>query len=288
MTKLLLVRRYLHNVRSQSTSCKRGRCMSRCCEIRLQTACVMYTCFTTPNQCPCLMRPLPCMAICRNTTTRRAASNHVSLSPLPRQCLARWAVHGRQAAEVRRAPRRQSRRMAMSPSFINSSGSPTTLPSLLLRVANVPCPCQRYFMGGEGAWDHINSCLHHASNWTCAHDHVLRALERICNDAGFATTHKRVLTSEGNRHADLEIRNIRVAGQTDLLVDVTVRQNFKGAGHDGQTQGQLRNPDNRTTSSRAPPTRSAIIATHIAATGMWLFCRRACLPRAASTASSCT
>jgi len=28
-------------------------------------------------------------------------------------------------------------------------------------------------------------------------------LERICNDAGFATTHKRVLTSEGNRHADL-------------------------------------------------------------------------------------
>jgi hypothetical protein len=30
---------------------------------------VMYTCFITPNQCPCLMRPLPCMAICRNTTT---------------------------------------------------------------------------------------------------------------------------------------------------------------------------------------------------------------------------
>jgi hypothetical protein len=76
-------------------------------------------------------------------------------------------------------------------------------------------------MGGEGAWDHINSCLHHASNWTCAHDHVLRALERICNDACFATTHKRVLTSEGNRRADLEIRNIRVAQQTDLLVDVT-------------------------------------------------------------------
>jgi hypothetical protein len=69
-------------------------------------------------------------------------------------------------------------------------------------------------------------------------------LERICNDAGFATTHKRVLTSEGNRRADLEIRNIRVAGQTDLLVDVTVRHNFKGTGHNGQTQGQLRNPDN--------------------------------------------
>jgi hypothetical protein len=50
MAKLLLVRRYLHNVRSQSTSCKRGRCMSRCCEIRLQTACVMYTCFITSGR----------------------------------------------------------------------------------------------------------------------------------------------------------------------------------------------------------------------------------------------
>jgi hypothetical protein len=72
----------------------------------------------------------------------------------------------------------------------------------------------------------------------------LRALDRICNDSGFATTHKRLLTSEGKRHADLEIRNIYVAGQTDFLVDVTVRHNFKGTGHNGQTQGQLRNPDN--------------------------------------------
>ncbi len=123
--------------------------------------------------------------------------------------------------------------------FFGLTNNPALAP-----FANVPCPCQRYFMGGEGAWDHINSCIHHAANWTCAHDHVLRVLERICNDAGFATTHKRVLTSEGNRHADLEIRNIRVAGQTDLLVDVTVRHNFKGTGHNGQTQGQLRNPDN--------------------------------------------
>jgi hypothetical protein len=38
-------------------------------------------------------------------------------------------------------------------------------------------------------------------------------LERICNDTGFATTHKRVLTSEGNRRADLEIRKIRVASK---------------------------------------------------------------------------
>ena len=69
------------------------------------------------------------------------------------------------------------------------------------------------YLGGEGAWDHLNSCLHHAPNWTCAHNRVLRALESICNDAGFVTNHKRVLTSEGNRRADLEIRKIRVASK---------------------------------------------------------------------------
>jgi hypothetical protein len=99
-------------------------------------------------------------------------------------------------------------------------------------------------MGGEGAWDHINSCLYHASNWTCAHEHVLRALESICNDAGFATSHKRVLTSEGRRRADLEVRNIRVAEMTDLLIDVTVRHDFIGASRSGLNQGRLRNPDN--------------------------------------------
>jgi hypothetical protein len=167
--------------------------------------------------------------------------------------------------------------------FFGLTNNPALAP-----FANVPCPCQRYFMGGEGAWDHINSCLHHASNWTCAHDHVLRAFERICNDAGFATTHKQVLTSEGNRRADLEICNIRLAQQTDLLLDVTVRHNSKAPVSMGRLKASSATPTTRTTSSRAPlPTRSATIATHIAATGMWLSCRRACLPRAASTASSC-
>jgi hypothetical protein len=81
----------------------------------------------------------------------------------------------------------------MLPSSISSSGSPTTLPSFLLRMCHAAA---RYFMGGEGAWDHVNSCLHHAPNWASAHDNVLRALKRICNDADFATNHKRVLTSE--------------------------------------------------------------------------------------------
>jgi len=68
-----------------------------------------------------------------------------------------------------------------------------------------------------------------------------------------------------NHHADLEIRNTRVAGQTDLMVDVTVRYNFKGTGHNGQTQGQLRNPDNPDhILESAAPTRSVTRSTFIA------------------------
>jgi hypothetical protein len=100
-------------------------------------------------------------------------------------------------------------------------------------------------MGGDGAWDHINACIHHNANSTRAHEHVLRVLERICHAAGFAcTNHKRVLKSEVSRRANLEVRNIRVAQKTDLLIDVTIHHPLIGAGRSGHNQGQLRNPDN--------------------------------------------
>ena len=48
---------------------------------------------------------------------------------------------------------------------------------------------------------------------------------------------------ECNRRADLEVLNMRV-GQTDLLVDVTLRHDFFGAGRDGGiNHGKLCNPD---------------------------------------------
>jgi hypothetical protein len=72
----------------------------------------------------------------------------------------------------------------------------------------------------------------------------LTALESICNSAGYATKHKHVLTSAGKRRADLEILNIQVAQNIDLLVDITLRHDFIGAGHNGLNQGLLRNPDN--------------------------------------------
>jgi hypothetical protein len=148
-----------------------------------------------------------------------------------------WTTGGRNAPRTTESITEKDY-VAFFHQFFGLTNNPALAP-----FANVPCRCQRYFMGGEGAWDHINSCLHHASNWTCAHDHVLQALKRICNDAGFATTYKLVLTSEGNRRADLAIRNIRVSQQTDLLMDVTLRHDFIGTGKIGQNQGQLRNPD---------------------------------------------
>jgi hypothetical protein len=122
-----------------------------------------------------------------------------------------WTTDGRNAPRTTESITEKDY-VALFHQFLGFTKNPA-----LARFANVPCRCTRYFMGGDGACDHVNSCLQHASNWTCAHDHVLRALESICNAAGFATNHKRVLTSAGNRRADLEIRNIRVAQQTDLL-----------------------------------------------------------------------
>ena len=95
----------------------------------------------------------------------------------------------------------------MSPSFINSSDSPTTLPSLLLRRRHAP----------------------------------VSGISWVVKVPGTTSTPASI---EGNRRADLEIRNICVAQQTDVLVSVTFRHNFIGAGHIGQNQGQLRNPDN--------------------------------------------
>jgi hypothetical protein len=115
-------------------------------------------------------------------------------------------------------------------------------------------------MGGDSVWDHINSCIHHNANWTRAHEHVLQTLDHICNAAGFAANHKRVLTSEGSHIADLEVCNISMLQKTDLMIDVTIQlvfvsvrtikrlhhhhHPFISTGRSGHTQGQLRNPDN--------------------------------------------
>ena len=130
----------------------------------------------------------------------------------------------------------------MLPSSISSSVSLTIRHLLLLRMCNALVSGISWVVTVPGTISTPAPTI--VQNGPSRISHVLRALESICNDAGYATSRKRVLPSEGTRRADLEVRNIRVAGKTDLLIDVTLRHPFIGAGRSGHIQGQLRNPDN--------------------------------------------
>ena len=111
---------------------------------------------------------------------------------------------------------------------------------VLAPIAQERCRCQRYFHDS----DHIHCCNRHSANWYRAHDHMLDAFRGICQEAGYVTDVKQVMTSEGARRADIAIFGIGVLQHTDLLADATVRHDFIGAGRDGgQRHGMLRNPD---------------------------------------------
>ncbi len=99
--------------------------------------------------------------------------------------------------------------------------------------------------------------------------------------------------SEGTRRDDLEVSSLRMAGKTNLLLDVTLRNPFICAGRSGHTQGQLTATlTTQIKSSRAPLlTRSATIVTHINAIGRWddmcSSCGTAWRPHHRATPCSC-
>jgi hypothetical protein len=90
-----------------------------------------------------------------------------------------WTTGGRNAPRTTESITEKDY-IAFFHQFFGLTDNPAIAP-----FANVPCRCQRYFMGGEGAWDHINSCLLHASNWTCAHDHADLEIRNIRGCCGF-------------------------------------------------------------------------------------------------------
>ena len=100
---------------------------------------------------------------------------------------------------------------------------------VLAPIAQDRCRCQRYFHDS----DHIHCCNRHSANWYRAHDHMLNAFRGICQEAGYVTDVKKVMTSEMERRADIAIFGIGVLQHTDLLADATVRHDFIGAGRDG-------------------------------------------------------
>ena len=76
------------------------------------------------------------------------------------------------------------------------------------------------------------------------HRLVLKALQSICQRAGYWSEIKNVPTSDGKRRADLFIKNIELAGQQDLIVDVSMIHEFHGdMMQDVSRNGNLRHPD---------------------------------------------
>ena len=237
------------------SSTERVSCRAVTCALKSSAEAVVCESMSAPSRSP-VRRPLSLLICERAVTFLRGAS-------ISRSATESEESEGKERRHTGRARRVRERS--------EDSGCATRV--LFLVGTSLPhnlqlLECRSVLEGGDGVWDHVNSCLHHA--WTCAHDHVLRSLESVGSTAGFATNHKRVLTSAGNRRADLEIRNILVAqSPCDMISSAPVTL--------GRIKASSATPTTRITSSRAPPTRSATIVS----------CRRACLPLAASAASSC-
>ena len=79
---------------------------------------------------------------------------------------------------------------------------------------------------------------------------VRRGLSNSGSYSSSNLTSFRFLLFEGRRYANLATS--RVAHKIDLLIDVTLRPDFTGAGRSGLTQGRLRNPDNPDHLSQTP------------------------------------
>ena len=68
--------------------------------------------------------------------------------------------------------------------------------------------CDRFTIDEFG--DHIHSCTQHAGATTSSHEHILTAVQRLFNQAGFATERKNVPHSRGMKKADLHVKDFRL------------------------------------------------------------------------------
>jgi hypothetical protein len=84
------------------------------------------------------------------------------------------------------------------------------------RVQTSRMPCKRFAI--DDLKDHLHSCTHHAGATMGAHEHILTALQRLFTKAGY---------SRGMQKADLLIKDFQLAGVWDVIVDVTLRHEFR-------------------------------------------------------------
>jgi hypothetical protein len=89
------------------------------------------------------------------------------------------------------------------------------------------CTCRRFAIDEFG--DHLHCCTQHAIATAGAHEHILTAVQRLFTMAGYKTDRKHVPHSRGLKKADLVVKNFRLAGIRDLIIDVSLRHEFHGA-----------------------------------------------------------
>jgi len=203
MAKLLLVRRYLHNVRSQSISTS-GCCMRRRCGIRLRNACVMCTCLIDENSA--MRGNIP-----QRNDEEGGKQPRLSFSP----AASVWGPMGRAwTTDGRNAPRTTESNtekdyVAFFHQFFGLTNNPALAP-----FANVPCRCQRYF----------KTCVVKVSGTTSTPASIMLRIGPVrttmpCGrwraSAGFATNHKQVLTSEVQGQPLRRSRNPQHRGAAD-------------------------------------------------------------------------
>jgi hypothetical protein len=70
------------------------------------------------------------------------------------------------------------------------------------------CTWDRFAFDEYG--DHFHSCTQHAGATTGAHEHILTAVQRLFNQAGYTTERKNVPHSRGMKKADLHVKDFQV------------------------------------------------------------------------------
>jgi hypothetical protein len=121
----------------------------------------------------------------------------------------------------------------------------------LIEFKDHACTCDRFAIDEYG--DHLHSCTQHAGTTTGAHEHILTAVQRLFNQAGYATDHKNAPHSRGMKKADLHVKDFRLEGIRDVIIDVTLRGEFHGScidRHRAQRRSIIRRSQRRDRCSR--------------------------------------
>jgi hypothetical protein len=106
----------------------------------------------------------------------------------------------------------------------------------LLEFKDHACTCDRFAIDEYS--DRLHSCTQHAGAMTGAHEHILTAVQRLFNQAGYTTERKNVPHSRGMKKADLHVKDFRLEGIQDVIIDVTLRDEFHGSCIDPAHNGE--------------------------------------------------